>query len=604
MPKAFPILVALGLSAIVAPTASAQSVLVRVGSDAACDASSLPGAIARLPALGPGVVHVIRLARNATYDAPASITNRSVVIEGGYDSCASPSPSATATTLGPMPNAQQRMLDLAGSSSGEPFTVRLRSVALVGPAPAGGVRATGAVWLELERARISGAGTPMLTAGGGVRLLSGATLSMGEGDEISDNDACQGAGIAAESSTIRLGAGALVAANRARCQGGGIALFSSELLTRDDGGIPAQVSGNVAAAGGGVFALGSRLAHGATFGGGHLTVTSNEADRGGGLSLATSIVELDGVVVSFNRAIDRAGVATSGSCAGIEAAQSTIIDLYDSSLLANSASRQGGALCLDGGSSVTLVGGGPDCIGLGDSCPRIAFNRASAGGVAWITGASQLDLSPAVLHDNVAADGVIARIDGAGTGSPGSIRMVNALVVRNTSSTQGELISTENAVVHIHRSTFADQSGVSGVVGGTPQAVTLSGNWFADAAPSTVLRTPVTSNVTSTCNGVRPGDLSADPTGASLLAAVPVFADRAMDDYRLRLVAGDLPAGVDRCAGPNGTQVDLAGRPRVVDVGAPGGVAGLLDLGAYEAQPGDVLPDALFANGIEPFVPF
>lgn len=605
MPRRPSTLLACCLATFAVPDVLAQSIVVRVGSDAACDASSLPGAIARLPALGPDVVHVIRLARNATYAAPATINNRSVVIEGGYATCAATAPAPDATTIGPMPTAQQRMLDILGSSTGAPYVVRLRNLALVGPAPAGGVRASGSVEVHLERARITGMGTPTLSAGGAVRLLSGAKLSMGDGDEISDNDACQGAGISAESSTVELGAAARVVANRARCQGGGVALFSSELLLRDDGGIPAQVSGNVAAAGGGIFALASRIAHGVIFAGGHLTVTSNEADRGGGLSLASTILEMSGVEVSFNRAVERVGVVTSGSCGGIDADQSSTIDLYDSALLANSATSLGGALCVNGRSRVTLVGGGPDCVGMSEECPRIAFNRATAGGVAWVTAASQLDFSPAVIHDNSARIGAIVRIEEAPDAtSVSAVGFTNALVVRQRSTEFADLISADNTQVLIRRSTFADQSGIDAIVAGQPSRVTLSGNWFADGEPTTALRLDNFPIVTSTCNGVRPGDSSADPTGTSLLAAIPEFADRAAGDYRLRLVMDAQPPGIDRCQGPTGTSTDVGGRPRVVDFGAPGGEAGLMDLGAFEAQPSDVLPDALFFDGMEPFVPF
>lgn len=195
--------------ALACPRADAAVALLRVGADAACDyrtdtlPNALQSAIDAVPMTIPaGDSYVIRVARSGSYSGKSyQLRNRSVVIEGGHETCDSASPGSSNTVLdgtGNPANALLRILRTADSPD------NLRREALLRK-------------LTLRNNAGGGAGGGLLVRGANVRL---------EGVAISNNSAASGAGIytddQAPGARVWLDASSLVTDNTAQTGDGGI----------------------------------------------------------------------------------------------------------------------------------------------------------------------------------------------------------------------------------------------------------------------------------------------------------------------------------------------------------------------------------------------
>lgn len=242
-----------GLLAI-ANAASAITVRVGAGSDPACGAVSIQGAVGQIPA-GVGA-HRILLSNNQTYQAAGLIENRNVSIEGGYANCsAAAAVAGVRTAIGPSPAATTPLLTMRRSDGGFGHEATLRNLEFRGPAPAGAILVDGPVDVILVDTHVRDAGDAFLPSGGGIRSQARGLIALRGDVEVTGNRAEFGAGLACEDGWLDiLSSAALISGNVARIAGGGVALTRCTLSWSPDTlSAEAGILGNRALLGGGLY---------------------------------------------------------------------------------------------------------------------------------------------------------------------------------------------------------------------------------------------------------------------------------------------------------------------------------------------------------------
>ncbi len=258
---------AIGMLALLALAPSVPATTLTVG-PSGCDFSDLPQALLALATLeGSHELHLVKghyaLPDGVRY-AP-QVAQSEIVIEGGYASCASPTPDGDVSD-----ENQLAVLDGAGGQArsvltivfnGNPSRVTLRRVVL-----------TGGDATDVADLRQS--------TGGGLQVIGAGEVVLGLGSRVRDNAATHGGGVALMGSPVNRGSesaradlvieqGARVSRNTATSKGGGIYCggtfdaagpienMHGSIILRDG-----VIEENVASSGGAFYCMGSSQAGG------------------------------------------------------------------------------------------------------------------------------------------------------------------------------------------------------------------------------------------------------------------------------------------------------------------------------------------------------
>jgi hypothetical protein len=584
--------------------AQAQSVVVRVGAttDAACDSFSLPGAIARLPALGPAVRHRILLSNNQTYEADAQITDRSVSIEGGYDDCSDTTPNAFArTTVRPTPTSSDPLLRVRSTASAV-FEVTLDTLDLARDTATagGGIAAEGPVNLIVVHSNVREFGAIDAEIGG-ISLRNGAWLFLRGITEVIANQARAGAGISCSEGRVHIeSSDVLIAGNSAQAAGGGLRLVDCQLRwDPDTSSIQGGITGNFATIGGGIYAERSSIswtnAAPLPFGPRRVVANRTAYDGAGILLVDDSSMALPAIDMRSNEAGTDPRPASTGNCGALMVLSESSATLSSFYIAGNSARRDGAAICVQDRSSFR-VGDPRECAD--GACRLIANNRGGTGVAAGSGGAFRIDDSSLFLFatrvvDNSAPSNAFMQVTDAAPATPRSrVEIVNSVIARNVSS-NSTLMQFGGADVAIDFSTFADNRAPNAMLldaGGSTLALATS--ILQGEAGRPVLAAPLGSTLSTRCLiAHESGSLFGQ--GGEARVVLPGFVDAAGDDYALN----DTSQARDACAADpdGGTTVDIGQQSRPVDLPLPD-IAGPWDIGAYEMRSGT---SELFRDGFE-----
>ncbi|NCJ06171.1 hypothetical protein GS597_06495 [Synechococcales cyanobacterium C] len=266
--------------------------ILRVGGDNACDYSRVQDAIndARsLPA-----TDVIRIARNAEYTSQAlQINDKSMILEGGYASCAASQPDPSNTILDGTGGSNRPVIRIRNEDNSQVMRVELRRLTIQGGTTStsrilrsasllngAGLNIRGRVQADLTNTLVRNNATSSRRAsfpannGGGIYIdgegSPGSFVRLNEGSFVLNNVTNNGrvrtaahgsgGGIYCQAGTVILSARSGVHRNRTRGErpgnGGGVSLSSACTLNSQASVINSNESG---ASGGGISAEGSTV---------------------------------------------------------------------------------------------------------------------------------------------------------------------------------------------------------------------------------------------------------------------------------------------------------------------------------------------------------
>jgi len=412
----------LGISASALPAA-----VITVGSDGACNHTTITNALFAAIAAGPDE---IRIARNQAYTnifihltdwSPA--TTGVVTLAGGYDTCSDTVPSGHTTIDGQAANPVVEV-DTSGQPTSE---VILRNLDLTGSGEeglrvegGGIVTSTG----NLLRSNLGGGavvvdgGTFHVDAGTEILQNSNSGITCFTGSEVNfagwihDNTATAGAGIVAGSSCdMNILTGAWIRGNDAAF-GGGLFASSGASVHVDGSGTSSfetQIEGNTATdQGGGIYATGS----GTVVLLWNASVNNNDAgDEGGGIWASSSaLVTMDRVEGNCFNPLRCTNLSSNGVVGGAHGAAAWVesgadLQLYQTRVESNTndpAAPVGSVLFATGaGSTVTVEGvnfwnnQGPDALFEGQVGSSVSAAFVTASGNSYNSGT--LPASPIAL---------------------------------------------------------------------------------------------------------------------------------------------------------------------------------------------------------------
>jgi hypothetical protein len=329
---------------------------------------------------------------------------------------------------------------------------------------------------------------------------------------------------------------------------GGAPVFQDCVFRRnvvDAGSCAGQSDGR----GGAVFVASSS----ATFSGCHFE--DNSANQGGALFIIRGSVTLDRCTFVGNTAtqsVVEIGGSGGSLCASVDASIVAEHCQFVGNVAEGGLSGYGfgGAVAMRGGSDLGIFN---SCVFTGNSAGRAtAGDNLSSGGGLYVSEATEVRLVNCVLDSNVSHG------TGAGAGA--------AAFLQGTAVTVTGCTLTRN--------------------GGTDAAL------LSFSSAGTVENSIMYANASPAIDGpavVRFSNVEGGNVGDGNIDADPLFIDPANGDYRLGAGSPCIDAA-DNTAAPLGFAQDLAGEPRfrddlaTADTGV--GVARVVDMGAYEFQPG------------------
>ncbi len=388
-------LAALLLASIASSPLRAQSQTVTVGPALGCTSTTLAGALAGLPRLGPGVVHRVRVMSASPITGGATLDRMSVRIEGGHTSCTSavPQPGVLSRISGTAAVPLLRLRNV--TEPGAEYRVELRQLEFR-DGPAGAIEVDGRVALSLDAVELTNNRAPI---GGGLRVIgrpagwtNGALVSFGDGVVINANEAVAGDGggihCTAGGGLGPAGGGLLLVINNvASGRGGGLYLAGCDFGAPPIGAAPGVRIANNRAAGGGGAALVDSTAQVAGAG---FDIESNSAvgaGDGGGLLLQRAVLR---ATASLRLAGNRAG--GSGGGAWIDSGQ---LELQAATwdVRGNTALVGGGGLHVQGDSLLETSGSGA----CREACVRIEDNEVTGTGINQGAGGALVALDNSVV---------------------------------------------------------------------------------------------------------------------------------------------------------------------------------------------------------------
>ncbi|MBZ0114438.1 MAG: right-handed parallel beta-helix repeat-containing protein [Thermoanaerobaculia bacterium] len=376
------------------PTVASAGNIFRVGSGAGCDASTIQQGVI-LALNEPGTVFV-QVSHQATYTENVTISGGSstdlVILEGGYDSCTSDTPSPVhsvleASSFGTAAltitqGVEVRVINMAvHSSEGTALAVSTAGTEVVlwnsilSDSQRGGSVQSGA-YLEIDPDSVVTNNNNDSPFGGGL-YCTGAGTQLDVAGVVENNSASWGAGIhASDGCNLNLFS-ATIQFNVASANGGGVYVDDGAHLS-DSSQPVGNIRDNSATRGGGIYASGADTTVDVDF----INIDDNQADFGGGIYASTAAqVTLRGAVnVRENTATNEGG--------GVAAYGSSVILLRDGFYAQFNNATNGGGFYLASGSH--LSGAADGNVGI-----AIADNQATRGGGLYLTGAS----TEAVLYN-------------------------------------------------------------------------------------------------------------------------------------------------------------------------------------------------------------
>jgi hypothetical protein len=538
----------------------AAAAVFKVGntSQDGCDFESIQDAIDAAQANGADT-DTIRIANSATYANQALVIgDQSLVIEGGFSSCATGSAATAADVSG---NGTDTVIRIAPTESAA------RQVTLRG--------------LHVHDGGTFGV---FGTSGGGVYLTYNVTLTI-ENTVIDNNAAASGGGIYSDGQfgapVVVLKPGTRIANNHAQYYGGGVYLDGGRLDIVAD---QVLIDGNQAdTVGGGIAAI-------------------NGAVKVGNPGSAPARYDVAGATVSHNVAGATGGGIYVAGPGGALDAHELIID-------ANSAATAGGGLAAAQQAQVSMqrdYAAGPayQCPNWRE-CSRISSNSvgsasAHVGGAIALYSGAVASIAQTIVRGNLAQDGSVAFVDGSTLFLEGMLATANQSY--DVPGQSGVMIRTRylqdaiTATVRIAYSTFAgnleqaapDQNiKAIDVIAQQYTALSIYSSAFYDAYYPVVGYSPYTDDCAVEGNGGSEyygSHTRFDPS------AGPGFNDEAAGDFRLR---SESPL-TDYCDASKfvASFRDLALTPRCLDDARKADAYGKCDVGAYES-------DHIFGNGAQ-----
>lgn len=552
--------------------------LITVGGDDACEfdtrtsATALQDAVDAVPETVPaGDLWVVRVARTGNYlGTDLTVANRSLLVEGGYQSCASPGPDTTRTTI----NRNGRngaVVTVQGSSVRKHVTLaNLRLMGAQGHV-AHGLRVSDA---DVTLRNVEVQDNVGALRGAGVQLESlslGASLDVGGGSIIHGNSASQeGGGIyCARGAALRLDADSGVFDNVAGFAGGGIYI---------DG-----CSGNIDSGKDGLAGL-------------FASIRGNQAGDGGGIYLASSLGPTD-IVIGKDSHRTRAGPLVSGNVASgqgggiMVVGADTRLTLRNTRIIGNTATSVGGGLLVRNGPQVVMDATRP--CDMGRRCSRLYSNTARDGGALAVAGTNAR-----LIVRRTRIDGNTASEDGSALYNQGGgsyARLENTLVTGNSGgsvvhASDPWALTPRATTTELVASTLAGNLGASRVLEFNAEGSGLVRNSIihAEGAVAAVGYDGMNEPVTA-CSVFHEVASLGSPGPGVVGFPVPGFVNAPAGDYRLL----DDAFSVDRCAAGPGdpvTDIDLQRRPYDMPLA---NLAGAVDAGAFEAN------EILFRDGFE-----
>ena len=552
-------LVLIGLSVGLLWPVFGRAATFTVGNDPACLYGSIQSAVDAAEMSGDPDID-IRIARSGTYSNTAiDITDRSLRLVGGYDSCSDPEPSGR-TTLSGTGGASDTVIDIVGSST--PTDVFLINLGITGGDPGtnnygGGIAIGGNVDVVLNNVAVTSSTADL---GGGIYIDGrlGASLFVDQDSTISSN-------------TARLGGGGIYCTDV-----GGEA--SSKSVRVD-----APLIGNGAVQGGGVYAQSCSYLHRANPGGNEL-VLNNATDSGGAIFAdGSSVITLSGnpnalVNVTFNTAgADGGGISLDGG---------SRLDALNAAMISNMAAGDGGAVYI-GRATATVDSLGRCSL---DRCSRVELNEAASEGGAIFHRGGELTVRRTWIIGNNAPDGSALK-------SQGELVTFESVVIAENSGATSVLRLTEGAY-SIIGATFADNEDMNATMLVTGGSFELKGSILWDGVGASVLF--FSEEPTWDIDCLVAHDPEAIPgSPVTVLTGNPLFVDAIADDYRLTAAS---PA-VDACDNFTGLisrskllilgPTDIDGLPRGTDLPNVPNLLGSYDIGASERQ------ELLFSDSFE-----
>ena len=543
-------LLLLAIGCLVAESAIAATFLVGDTQGDSCDFSGIQDAIDAAAANGFYGNRIV-VTNTGTYtDQALRIGDTTVIIEGGYDSCARQLAAAPADIVG---NGVDPVFQFAPTLSGQQ-TLSLRSLHVHGGGSSG-----------VEGSR-----------GGGVYVTNNARLFTFD-TVIDGNASSSGGGIYIDgengSPYVQLNPGTRISGNYASYYGGGIAVAGGRLdIVADD----VVVAGNEAAsAGGGIAAL-----QGYVSVGNPMTLPARSDARGATIT-ANSAGGIGG------------GLFVYGPAGALDANE-LIVD-------ANQAASGGGGIAASTGAHVTMrrdYANAPLQCPNSRECSRISNNSAGGGATGTVGGAIALyagavaEVAQTIIRGNTASAGSAAYVDSStllleGVLATGNTSFVNAYGQNGATLQTAFLDSSKPSVLRVAYSTF-DQNLLQPPSGSAGAAVDIGAQKYSQLS--------VYSTAFYDLAGVAAYSAYTDdcvvesPQGADLFGThtrlaqtdKPGFNGAARGDFRLRSES----ALTDYC--DSGAFIpgyrDLVLTPRCHDDPRKPDVHGHCDVGAYESD--------------------
>jgi predicted outer membrane repeat protein len=572
---------------LVNAVAQSQTVTVTVGSDGACDYSSITAASFNAPS---GDELVIRVAKNYSVSSIQILDDRSTSIFGGYDNCSDTSANGrTILDGGSFTGPIFVLSEAIGADTASRTNLYLWNLEISNGnsnTSGGGISLTGSWYLSLwnvdmhDNTSQQDGGAIYVKASTDLSAI-GPNINIRGNSILSNNSADNGGAIACDG----LGNGALtglfiwdtqISFNQASQNGGGVFVTNDCRYGQYEGGLFQGVLLNDAAGfGGGIY--GSN--------GSFVSIQSNNFDKNAAAIVSNSAANGGGIAVSNN---------------------ATLL-VEDAVISSNTATSTGGAIRSNQGNVIIQrVKPGAQCHSE-VRCSRITDNSATgtstsfSGGGAIATFGGTLEVTGTYFEGNSANYGSAIRarfmpMDGFNT----PMTMVGNVFAGNSGAQQ--VVYLDETSADIAFSTFVDNEDMTRVIelaypttSLNPHEVNISGSIFDQAGDTVESAELTTAGVfpNGDCNRNEfnsTGDLMGEPRSTT---ATVNFENRVGGDYRIV----DNTSMVDYCDGSflgAGSNFSANGLPRPVN-SSIANIHGIYDLGGLERYDSDLI----FKNGFD-----
>jgi len=569
-----------------------------VGPDANCDFKTAPNGTQTIQdAIDVIVFDEIRLTNNTTFNENIIISNQSLVLKGGYDSCDKAEVddvSNTTTTISGVANANSPVIRVFAPSDRR--NIQLKNLSLSNGSgsisPGGGIGTYGAnANIEIINTNIF---FNTSTAGGGLFISGGNTAVSLIDSGISFNTASYAGGIfcTGEDTSITMSGKSGISQNTANGsgptslagKGGGLFLKDSCRFTNYSGsasglGIVGIQGNSATAEGGGIFAIdGAELL---LYGHKQTGSCSNGClgDNKNPVNLNSNQANSDGIGTEGG-----GGAFLSGLGTHLQIYAGYIADNYIG--INNASNGNGGGIYIESNAQFSSGRLLYDCWDR-DRCNYFKGNKAgrnSENGGAIYNSGGTINIFNSYFEDNRATSGTAIASNSSGVNNiEGSIFNHNGDLTDNTFIDGQVIIAQSNASYNMKFNTFADNNVLGNIIllGNDAGHFSIQASLFHDVVP--VIND---TNTQRTFNCIMAHETSSF-NGINSMVADPLFLDRNNRNYHL---SKNSPA-IDFC-NQISSLVDIDMDPRGFDLPNTNFI-GAYDLGA------DEVGDLIYKSGYE-----